>query len=84
MFRMKGVFASFIFALATTSVLATGADDGRPIPIGDANVTLKGFVGRKAAAFLEHRVYSEEAQGDIFDETEHAFETHYDSGGSGR
>ena len=32
----------------------------------------KGFVGRKANAFLERRVYSEEARGDIFEETEHA------------
>ena len=76
---MKCGFVCLIYVLAAASLTASGLDGRYPVPIGDANVTLKGFVGRKAEAFLDRRIYSEEAQGDIFDETEHAFETHYDS-----
>ena len=87
--RLVGVFVSVIFLFAAdvqaanTFVIKNGVTNWNSV-IGDANVTLKGFVGRKANAFLERRVYSEEARGDIFEETEHAFETHYDSGGTGR
>ena len=43
-----------------------------------SHVEFRGFVGRKAAALLEGRVFSRYAREDAMDEAVRAFETHYD------
>ena len=40
------------------------------------HVEFRGFVGRKAAALLDGRVYSRYAREDVMDEAVQAFETH--------
>lgn len=65
--RMKR-FSFLLLACVALPVVAAGA--GR--------VEFKGFVGRKAAALFDGRVFSRYAREDVMDEAVRAFETHYD------